>query len=68
MENAMKKMESEIDSRRKMLSRCENPDRDFPGKCAITITICNSDDASESVWNMKVTVIPIVISTLGKVN
>ena len=32
----------------KKLSRGENPERDLPGRCAITITICNSDDTTES--------------------
>ena len=37
-----------VDNRRKMLSWGENPERGLPGMYAITITICNSDDATES--------------------
>ena len=32
----------------KKLIRCENPERNLPERCAITITICNSDDATQS--------------------
>ena len=39
-------MESGIDSRRKKLSWGKNPDRYIPGRCAITITIRNSDSAT----------------------
>ena len=31
----------------KKLSRGEKLERDLPGRCTITITICNSDDASQ---------------------
>ena len=41
-------LERGTDSRRKKLSRGENPERDLPGKCAITFTIFNSNDATES--------------------
>ena len=40
------KLESGTDSRRQKISRGENLNRDLPWKC--TITICNSDDTSES--------------------
>ena len=42
------KLESGNDSRRKKLCLGENPERNVPGICVITITICNSDDATES--------------------
>ena len=35
-----------IDSRRKKLNWGENPERNLPGKCTLSITICNSDDAT----------------------
>ena len=38
------KLESGIDSRREKIRWCENPDRYIPGRCAITIIICSSDD------------------------
>ena len=41
------KLEQETDSRTENLSWGENPERDLPGRCTITITICNSKDASE---------------------
>ena len=40
--------ESGAGSKKKNLSRGENQERNLPGRCAITITICNSDDATES--------------------
>ena len=42
------KLESGIDSRRKKLSRGENPERNLPVRCTITITICKSDDSTQS--------------------
>ena len=41
-------LESGIDSRRKKLNRRKDPVRHIPGKCIITITIRNSDDATQS--------------------
>ena len=41
------KLETWTNSRRKKLSWGENPERNPPGRCAITITICDSDDATE---------------------
>ena len=43
-----RKLKSEIDSRKKKFSWCENPERYIPKRCAITITSCKSDDATES--------------------
>ena len=40
-------MESWIDSRRKSFDRSKDPKRHIPGRCTITITICNSDDATQ---------------------
>ena len=42
-----KKLEGGIDSRRKRISWGKNPERNLPGRCNITITICNSDDTTE---------------------
>ena len=42
------KLESRTDSRRKKLNCGENPERYLPGRCAITITICNNDNATQS--------------------
>ena len=42
------KLESRTDKRRKKLSWGENPEWDLPGRCTITITICNNGDATES--------------------
>ena len=42
------KLESQNDSKRKKLNRGENLERDLPGRCALTITICNWDDATQS--------------------
>ena len=39
---------SGTDNRRKKLISGENPKRNLQGRSAITITICNSDDAPES--------------------
>ena len=39
---------SGIDNRRKKLSRGKDPNRHIPGRCIITITICNNDDAAQS--------------------
>ena len=39
------KLESGIISRKKKYSWGENPERYIPGRCTITITICDSDDA-----------------------
>ena len=40
-------LESEIDSRRERLRRSGNPKRYIPGRCTITIIICNSDDVTQ---------------------
>ena len=40
-------LKSGIDSRRAKLSWSEDPERYIPGRCNITITICNSDDTSQ---------------------
>ena len=42
------KLESGTDSRRKKLNWGENPEKDLPEGYAITIIICNSDDATQS--------------------
>ena len=42
------KQDSGTDSRKKKLGWGENPERNFPERCAITITICNSNDVTES--------------------
>ena len=42
------KLESGIDSRRKKLSWSENPEWYIPGRCAITITISDNEDATQS--------------------
>ena len=39
--------ESGIDSRWEKLSRSEDPERSIPGRCTMTITFCNSDDATQ---------------------
>ena len=31
----------------KKLSRSKDPERHIPGRCTITITICNSDDGTQ---------------------
>ena len=41
------KLKSGID-RRKKFSWVKNPERNLPGRCTITITICNSKDTSQS--------------------
>ena len=41
-------LESGVDSRKKRLNWGENPESDLAGRCAITITFCNSDDATQS--------------------
>ena len=43
------KLESQTDSRRKKLSWRENPERDLPERCAITITICDRDNATDHI-------------------
>ena len=42
------KLESGIDCKMKNLNWGENSERYLPGRCTITITICDSDDATES--------------------
>ena len=42
------KLESWTDSRRKKLNLLKNSEKDLPGRCAIIITICNSNDATQS--------------------
>ena len=42
-------MDNRINSWGKKLNRGKNPQSDFPGKCAIKITICNSDNATLSL-------------------
>ena len=41
------KLDSGTDGRRKKLSWGEHSERYLPGRCAITITICDSDDATQ---------------------
>ena len=43
------KLESWTDSRRKKFHWSKNPERYIPGKCAISITICNSNDATHHI-------------------
>ena len=43
-----KKLVSGINSRKKKFTWDENPERYIPGRCTITITIGNSDDATQS--------------------
>ena len=40
-------LESRIDSKREKLGWSEDPKGYIPGRCTITITICNSDDATQ---------------------
>ena len=42
------KLESRTDNRWKKLGSSENPESDLPGRCVINITICNSNDATQS--------------------
>ena len=42
------KLEKGIDHRRKKFIRSKIPERYLPGRCAITITICNIDEATQS--------------------
>ena len=42
------KLERGIDSKKEKLSWGENPERNLLGRCAITITICNKDYATQS--------------------
>ena len=42
------KLESGIDSKRKRLSCVENLERYLPGRCAVTITICDHNEATLS--------------------
>ena len=43
------KLESATGNKKnKNLTEVKNPDRDLPGRCTITITICNSDGATQS--------------------
>ena len=37
-----------INSGRKGLSRSKDPERHIPGRCTITITVFNSNDATQS--------------------
>ena len=41
-------LESGFDRNRKRLIKGKDPERHIPGKCTITITICNSDDTTQS--------------------
>ena len=50
IEEIMKKLERGIDSRKKKFSWCENPEGYIPGRWAITITICNNDDALSHIF------------------
>ena len=43
----MNKLKSGIDSRNKRFSEGENPEGYIPGRGAITVIICNSDDATK---------------------
>ena len=52
------KLESGIDSWRKKFSWGKNPESYIPGRCVITIIICNNDDATqlhtyETHWRLK---------------
>ena len=47
-DEVIKFMENGIDSKRKKLSRSKDPKRHIPGRCTVTITLCNSDDATPS--------------------
>ena len=40
---------SGIDSQREKLSWSKDQERFIPGRCTITITICNSDDATQPI-------------------
>ena len=42
------KLERGTDSRKKKLTWGENPERDLPGRCTNTITVCSNDNASQS--------------------
>ena len=42
------KLASAIDGRGKMLSIGKNPERYIQGRCAITITICDSNEITQS--------------------
>ena len=42
------KLESQTHSWSKKISWGENPERNLPGRCVMTIMICNSDDVSQS--------------------
>ena len=48
IEDAMEKLESGTDNGGKQLSRGENLEKYLPGRWAITITICNNDDVTQS--------------------
>ena len=48
IENTMTNRSIEQTAKGKKLNWDENPERNMPGRCAITITICNSDDATQS--------------------
>ena len=48
IEKIMKNRREELTAGEKKLNFGENPKRGVPRRYAITITICNSDDATES--------------------
>ena len=43
-----KHLKSGIDSKTEMLNWSENPKRYIPGRCTITVIICNGDDATQT--------------------
>ena len=45
IEKTMKTWRGELTAEREKLNRSEDPERYIPGRCTITINICNSDDA-----------------------
>ena len=47
-EKPHKELGSGTNSRRKKLDWGENPERNLPERCTVTITICNSDDTIQS--------------------
>ena len=48
IKNTMENWKIKTDSMKKKLNWGENSERDLPGEGAITITICNSEDATQS--------------------
>ena len=48
IDDAMKNLRMELTEGGKRLAEFENPERNLPERCAITINICKSDNANES--------------------